>query len=390
MLPRWTLRAVAALVLFWTLALPEVSLGQTQPATGVTLSQAGFRFLREVRRPDGQLPNWISRRDCLEDDPRFDDDPNFQRATIQMSPTVKGFKTGWSLQVWAGSGVDCTDVNQRQGAVARCWQVAQVPNANTLVVTVDVSPRKVAGQRATLDVAPDNISADVCNQQIQLPIAFYLMLVDAGGNIQGSVAKWENTNLDLLGPTAPTALRAGVGEEALVAKWTVPVAGDQDDIDGFAVYCDVAGSSPPDGSGMGGAGIGGQAGLAGNGGATGTPGGCGSGRLVPGQLPPLELQCARAGGRGTREARAGGLQNGVTYAIAVAGVDRVGNSGQLSPLACGTPQEVTTFFEAYRLAGGEGGGGFCAFGLPGAPAGTFAGGLLAAGLLWLRRRSVRP
>lgn len=380
MLPRWTLRAVAALTCLWVTVLPDVSRAQTTTGPSVTLGQASFRFLRQVRRPDGQLPNWISRRDCLEDDPQFDDDPNFQRATIRMSPNVRGFKTGWSLEVWAGSGVDCTDVNQRQGAVARCWLVGRAANANTAVVTIDIRPRKVAGGRDTMDLADDAVSADVCNQEVQLPITFYLMLIDGGGNIQGTVARWENTSLDLLGPTAPTELRAGIGEEALVAHWTVPVAGDQDDIDGFAVYCDVAGGTP--------AGMGGGGGLGGNGNdGSGTPG-CSSSRLIPGQLPPLDLQCARAGGRGTREARAGGLENGVTYAIAVAGVDRVGNSGRLSPLACGVPQEVTTFYEAYREAGGVGGGGFCAWGPP-VPVGNFAAGAVGLALLWLRRRAKR-
>src|SRR5690606_17768397 len=115
------------------------------------------------------------------------------------------------------------------------------------------------------DLADDAVSADVCNQEVQLPITFYLMLIDGGGNIQGTVARWENTSLDLLGPTAPTELRAGTGEAALDAQWTVHVTVDQHDSDGFAVYCDVAGGTP---GGMGGGG-----GLGGNGNdGSGTPG----------------------------------------------------------------------------------------------------------------------
>ncbi len=370
-MPRRTPRFLAALVLVGATALPGFAEAQS-----VTLNQAAFRFLRQVRRPDGQLPNWISRRDCLEDNPTFGADPDLQRATIQMSPNVQGARTGWSLQVWAGSGVDCTDVNQRQGAVARCWEVGRAANPNMAVVTIDISPRKVAGQRPMQDVMPDNIDEEVCNQQIQLPIALYLMLVDGGGNIQGSVAKWENTTLDLLGPPAPTALTAGIAENALVANWTVPIAGDLDDIDGFAVYCAEADGVA---SGMGG--------MTGMGGASGGSA-CGSSRLEPGKLPDLAFQCGRSGGRGTRETRTSTLQNGVEYAIAVAGVDRVGNSGPLSPLACGTPQPVTTFFEAYREAGGRGGGGFCSWGPPG-PAGGVAASLVGMGLWWLRRRRQR-
>ena len=158
-MPRRTPRLLAALALVGVTALPGLAEAQS-----VTLNQAAFRFLRQVRRPDGQLPNWISRRDCLEDNPTFGADPNLQRATIQMSPNVQGARTGWSLQVWAGSGVDCTDVNQRQGAVARCWEVGRAANPNMAVVTIDVSPRKIAGQREMQDVLPDDIGEEVCQQ----------------------------------------------------------------------------------------------------------------------------------------------------------------------------------------------------------------------------------
>jgi hypothetical protein len=55
------------------------------------------------------------------------------------------------------------------------------------------------------------------------------------------------------------------------------------------------------------------------------------------------------------------LKNGVRYAVAVTLADGVGNESVLSNVACGSPAEVTGFFEAYRAAGGQGGGGFCSF-----------------------------
>jgi hypothetical protein len=80
------------------------------------------------------------------------------------------------------------------------------------------------------------------------------------------------------------------------------------------------------------------------------------------------------------------LENGSTYVVAIAAEDTAYNVGVLSELACGTPQDVTGFYEAYRDAGGEAGGGFCSF----APArhGALAAAVasLVAACALLRRR----
>ena len=81
------------------------------------------------------------------------------------------------------------------------------------------------------------------------------------------------------------------------------------------------------------------------------------------------------------------LQNGTTYAIGVTTSDLVFNESKLSGLRCGTPREVTTFFEGYKDAGGVGGGGFCSY----APSRSQAGWVVALGLgaAWFARRSAR-
>jgi hypothetical protein len=74
-------------------------------------------------------------------------------------------------------------------------------------------------------------------------------------------------------------------------------------------------------------------------------------------------ECGSQNAKGTQTfTTSSTLDNGVAYAVAVASEDDVGNVGVLSELACGTPKEVTGFYEAYRAAGGEAGGGFCTFG----------------------------
>jgi hypothetical protein len=112
--------------------------------------------------------------------------------------------------------------------------------------------------------------------------------------------------------------------------------------------------------------------------------------LTAGEYPPSDASyaCGTVGATGTTSGTAkSNLQNGVSYAVAVASEDNFGNVGQLSELACGTPAEVTGFFEAYREAGGEAGGGFCSFAVPRRPALVMAFGLALAGAaLWRRRR----
>lgn len=73
------------------------------------------------------------------------------------------------------------------------------------------------------------------------------------------------------------------------------------------------------------------------------------------------------------------LVNDVQYAVAMSAVDQIGNIGVLSGQACGTPANVTDFFELYRAAGGKGGGGLCA--LSRVPSRAAAGVVTAAGLL---------
>jgi hypothetical protein len=77
---------------------------------------------------------------------------------------------------------------------------------------------------------------------------------------------------------------------------------------------------------------------------------------------PVGLDWAGESNGAALEAEANGLTNGVTYAVAVAGIDAYLNTGNLSNLTCATPEPVTGFFEAYREAGGEAGGGYCAIG----------------------------
>jgi hypothetical protein len=84
--------------------------------------------------------------------------------------------------------------------------------------------------------------------------------------------------------------------------------------------------------------------------------------LIPGEIPDAQYRCGKVGRAGGGEAS--GLSNGNTYVVGVAAYDLLGNAGTLSALACGTPVDVDGFFELYREAGGQAGGGFCSVGGP--------------------------
>ncbi|MBW2524611.1 MAG: hypothetical protein JRI23_10570 [Deltaproteobacteria bacterium] len=113
--------------------------------------------------------------------------------------------------------------------------------------------------------------------------------------------------------------------------------------------------------------------------------------MVPGEPPPPGLE--RCGSTTSETSGiAEGLEVGASYAVAVAGYDLVGNVGNLSELACGSPEPVDDFFEIYRKSGGEAGGGFCGHcGLLGAERyrNWAAVGLIALALCLLWRRQSR-
>ena len=88
-------------------------------------------------------------------------------------------------------------------------------------------------------------------------------------------------------------------------------------------------------------------------GGSSDPGECDPGPLKEG-IVPLEdwVPCATS-------TTVNDLENSVTYAVAAAFVDNIGNVGPLSPVVCATPAPIEDFFENYNKSGGAAGGGFC-------------------------------
>jgi hypothetical protein len=83
-----------------------------------------------------------------------------------------------------------------------------------------------------------------------------------------------------------------------------------------------------------------------------------------------------------------GLTNGITYDVAIAGVDGSGNVGPVSTCFSDYPAVVNDFFTLYRQAGGQAGGSFCALEAVGEPLGAPIVGVAfgALALTMARRR----
>lgn len=85
-----------------------------------------------------------------------------------------------------------------------------------------------------------------------------------------------------------------------------------------------------------------------------------------------------------------GRENDLPYAIAVAAVDKQGNTGILSPVACETPRATTSFWDNYEAAGGRAGGGYCSFGRGPAAASTIVVGVFVVLAFVTRKRRLAP
>ena len=85
------------------------------------------------------------------------------------------------------------------------------------------------------------------------------------------------------------------------------------------------------------------------------------------------------------------LDNDKIYAVAIAAIDQFGNVGPLSSVFCEKPERTTDFWENYKNAGGEAGGGFCSVEGAGLPVGSLTvTGIMAVALVGaIRRRRER-
>ncbi|WP_437592247.1 hypothetical protein [Sorangium sp. So ce1000] len=361
-------------------ALAAVALAGGTRQAGATVTISSDVNRTEGERPDAQYPLWISREDCLTNN------------DLEFTLTLSGFSTSDTLAVWVSESLDCLAYSNRDTGT-RCKQVWAQSNLDDTMV-IKVSARAIA----------EALGAEGCNSTRAstgaVPVNIYFLRLVSSDQDNPDSAKWDTTKMDLQGPKPPTDVVAHPGDGRLLVDYT---QNEDEDVLGYYLYCDDGGQSSPassgaaaggGGSGAGGGAAGGGDGAGGSGsGATGGgSSGCQSSLLVPGQIPDAAYRCGSVGRASRGEAT--GRENGKSYVVGVAAYDQVGNAGPLSTLSCATATDVDGFFEQYREAGGQAGGGFCSIEGPvgagrwvGAPLGVVAAG--AALGLWRRSRRRR-
>jgi hypothetical protein len=387
-------RGVFRVVSFVVLAsVIRVAFPEAARAESITLPSSMQR--KQRFRSASQLPNWVSRSDCL------------ARDVLTFSPVTLQDYLGYDLEVWAGnSNVDCADPDNRADG-GSCFQV-YAAKANSATMKVQIDALDLVARGAANPDYPDVYNGAASKKRTALDLTF--LLIDADGNVGGKPKLWTDIGYDVSPPSPPTALSASESETRIYLDWTAP---DDLDLKSYRFYCDPArGSERRDGglSTLGAVSAVSQAESTDAGGGQsdaaktdGEDGGrsndrCSESDLIAAGVDPTTtrgLDEHVCGGSATADDHTGTvdhLVNGVDYSLAVAAVDEIGNVSVLSRPVCETPIPVTDFFELYRQAGGKAGGGFCS--LSRAPNATsrctttlFAGLLLCAAMRRKRRLS---
>ena len=313
-----------------------------------------------------RLINKFNRKDCLDD----------AKATFSVS--LVGAPTNALFQVWSGTGCD-QYANRSPTAVSRtCTAVTTALAPRNGNVTINLRDMLAPyGAEVSNSVAQCDASTTAGLQSR----ALYFVVSDPSTNmtlVTGTGTPWSFT-YDVKPPPPPQAVSASSGDSSLITSFTAP-AGETNLLH-YKFYCSPIGQAPlttnggtggvagSDTGGTAGTETGGVAGT-GTSGAAGTAAvatnpDCQSSVLIPGQSVP-DSEDVIACGEITAQGASGGetepvLTNDVNWVVAVATEDNVNNVGVLSNLACNVPKDTVGFIEAYGEAGGQAGGGFCAF-----------------------------
>lgn len=400
---------------WWTIPLATIGFLLVWTGTASAQSLSVTYDHRAYDPPANRDQLAISRSDCQKGD------------SFVFNVTASGY-SGYSFEVWVGT--TCATLASRSSTTQTCIKVAERTPIATFSVDLPVqaivtTPTTGAG----VNVVKGDISACTPDTTIvgSKQVTLYFLLTQE--NVEAQVSQTWSTTVDLVGPPAPTGATAGFGDTMLAVDWTPQ--SDLTDVAGYRFYCDpvpgqesadagattmagdagdvdvlvpndasddAADDASSDAGGDAEAGTPSDAGATDaatpEAGSTGTlPSNCpATTRLVEGQIPDEAFYCGSVSTGSATSGKITGLKNGVTYAVAVAAVDALENTGPLSNIACDAPGPVDDFFDLYKEAGGAGGGGFCSLGsVPGVAGHAGAAGtiLALAAVALLRRRTRR-
>jgi hypothetical protein len=345
-----------------------------------------------AKRSLTQEPEGVSLQDCIDDQ------------QIAFPLQLAGYAPQSTLEAWAGlSGADCGVQTNRTSGTQVCWKVAEG-------IPLEPNPRPAIPVRRLMSGAldPKNPITDIniCGK-VNLTTISVQFLYFAPGQLATPAQKKDlQIRVDTVGPDAPGGLTVVPGNTRIIISFGGLGEGGLTQFTGVRAYCDPSNRSgtttttpdktvqvcsdagaPTDDSGD-------AAAIPApvcedvfiEGGTTTSGGGvCTSTNLVPadgGRIVPNEefnakYQCGSLTGNtgsGLKAESLGGapLENFKEYAVALAAIDQFGNVGPLSSVFCETPEPTTDFWENYKNAGGEAGGGICSVEGVGLPAGGVA------------------
>lgn len=390
-------RPLASLAVPAALAALALTSARSAEAQSITVPDSGITRTNGFRT-DLTNKYWLSQQDCLADD------------QLVFSGTVTGYLgSGSALQVWVGAtGTDCRDSAQRSITTGQCWQVpitagtADVEGPFTLQVRVrDIAAKNTGASTVTDGGTPTGAGESVAacyGTAVQtgddaVSLSVYLLWTAAGGALPSNATHYVwTTKFDVHGPPAPTVTSVDGADTFLKVHFSEPST--VTDVSGFRFYCRAASSGvdagqldsyvpeastpvtcDPDAA-ISDASIDGDADAgdaasnacvdASTDAASDASSSVDSGPIAGGACSGTEVPideahlCGSVTGATATEGLVTGLENDTPYAVAIVGLDALGNIGDVSTAACATPAQVTDFFEAYRGAGGQGGDGFCA------------------------------
>jgi hypothetical protein len=406
--------AVFALVLLFSVRAEAQTITVAQEASLPRLTADG----KDLRKRSLQFePEGVSYQDCVDD------------IRIRFPLNLAGFEPQATLQLWAANtGQDCKPSTARTGTTQQCWQLGgDIPLQLTVDVIVPV--REIMSGIAPLGSPTKKVSdQSICGRVELSTISLQFLYFKPAQQGTPAVSKDLSIKVDTIGPRPPSGIDVKPGNTRVLVTWD-RISGDSGvtALTGVKVYCAPAESAPSstteasvEDAGVncievpidGADDAGDEAGLFEDGGCTpitkpgaepqsSTSNTCSSPSFVTTEGKPKipddafnkQFECGSYTGNSGTSVRAEGvggnpLQNGKRYAIAVAGTDAFGNVGELSSVICETPQETTDFWEAYKNAGGDGGGGFCTTSGPGLPSGSLTVLVVAGALVVsaIRRR----
>jgi hypothetical protein len=181
--------------------------------------------------------NWISRSDCLADD----------AFTFSLSTQ---FASGEVLQAWVGpTGADCHTQAARTGTSATCRKVYEnanptQPGMSVVLRDQDMLAAALSGSSSTSSTLTLPATSAICEPTSGLgstPVGLtvFFLFITNGSVADVPAVTGDNTgtaaiSYDLVGPSAPAGVGAGVGDTLLKVSWS---ATSDTTLAGYYVFC---------------------------------------------------------------------------------------------------------------------------------------------------------